>query len=153
MRRRYSEKETWCNQLYNVLEDNLLVTVVVLHERFGFGEKRLMEFVDAVQETAAKFSEMIRDEVIDEKTDSYRHRYQQAFRGTLRATTENFMPDAFIKAIFGHTPTKREIEREVKIKTREKQKTAVTLSEAAELQAKMQAFGDFLKDKGAKKDD
>ena len=61
------------------------------------------------------------------------------------------MPDAFIKAIFGHTPTKREIEREVKIKTREMQKNAVTLSEAAELQAKMQAFRDFLKDKEREK--
>lgn len=154
MIRKYTEKEKWCNQLYKVLEDNLIVTAVVLHEYFGFGEKRIDDYMKAVQETAARFNEMAKDEVLDVKTDDYRRKYCEAYRAIIKANSENFMPEEFHKAIFsGHTPTKREIEQEVKIKTREMQKNAVTLSEAAELQAKMQDFRDFLKDKGVNKND
>lgn len=148
MKRKYTEKEKWCNQLYKVLEDNLIVTAVVLHEYFGFGEKRIDDYMKAVQETAARFNEMAKDEVLDIKTDNYRRKYCEAYRAIIKTNSENFMPEEFHKAIFsGHTPTKREIEREVKLKNKELWKNSTSLAEAAELQAKMQAFGDFLRDK------
>lgn len=36
-----AQKESWVDALYETIEDNVLATVLVLHEQFGFGEKRI----------------------------------------------------------------------------------------------------------------
>ena len=62
------------------------------------------------------------------------------------------MPERFYNEVFikGHG-TAKDVEMESARAKRQKDKLPLSFSEAAELQAKMQAFGDFLKDKEREK--
>ena len=92
------------------------------------------------------------DEIKDFKTGDYRVKYKQTIREILRVTTLNIMPERFYNEVFikGHS-TAKDVEMESARAKRQKDKLPLSFSEAAELQAKMQAFGDFLKDKEREK--
>lgn len=149
-----AQKESWVDALYETIEDNVLATVLVLHEQFGFGEKRIEQYLDAFAKTADKLNAAAEDEIKDFKTGDYRIKYKQAIREILRVTTLNIMPERFYNEVFikGHS-TAKDVEMESAKLKRRKEQMPLSFSEAAELQAKMQAFGDFLKDKGAVKND
>ncbi|MFR7724105.1 MAG: hypothetical protein ACLU2K_11850, partial [Clostridia bacterium] len=50
--------------IFETMEDNLLTVLDVLHEEYGFGEKRLLSFLQSVQNKAAQYNEMLDDGVI-----------------------------------------------------------------------------------------
>ena len=147
-----AQKESWVDALYETIEDNVLATVLVLHEQFGFGEKRIEQYLDAFEKMADKLNAAAEDEIKDFKTGDYRIKYKQAIREILRVTTLNIMPERFYNEVFikGHS-TAKDVEMESARMKRQKEQMPLSFSEAAELQAKMQAFGDFLKDKEREK--
>ena len=147
-----AQKEAWTDALYETIEDNVLATVLVLHEQFGFGEKRIEKYLAAFEEMAERLNAAAEDEIKDFKTGDYRVKYKQAIREILRVTTLNIMPERFYNEVFikGHS-TAKDVEMESARAKRQKDKLPLSFSEAAELQAKMQAFGDFLKDKEREK--
>lgn len=147
-----AQKESWVDALYETIEDNVLATVLVLHEQFGFGEKRIEQYLDAFVKMADKLNAAAEDEIKNFKTGDYRIKYKQAIREILRVTTLNIMPERFYNEVFikGHS-TAKDVEMESARLKRRKEQMPLSFSEAAELQAKMQAFGDFLKDKGVNK--
>ena len=147
-----AQKEAWTDALYETIEDNVLATVLVLHEQFGFGEKRIEKYLAAFEEMAERLNAAAEDEVKDFKTGDYRTKYKQAIREILRVTTLNLMPERFYNEVFikGHG-TAKDVEMESARAKRQKDKRPLSFSEAAELQAKMQVFGDFLKDKEREK--
>ena len=149
-----AQKESWVDALYETIEDNVLATVLVLHEQFGFGEKRIEQYLDAFEKMADKLNAAAEDEIKDFKTGDYRIKYKQTIREILRVTTLNIMPERFYNEVFikGHS-TAKDVEMESARAKRQKNKLPLSFSEAAELQAEMQAFGDFLKDKGVNKND
>ena len=149
-----AQKESWVDALYETIEDNVLATVLVLHEQFGFGEKRIEQYLDAFEKMADKLNAAAEDEIKDFKTGDYRVKYKQAIREILRVTTLNIMPERFYKEVFikGHG-TAKDVEMESARLKRRKEQMPLSFSEAAELQAEMQAFRDFLKDKGVNKND
>ena len=145
MRAKNTDKEKFWNALYGCLIDNLCISLYVLHENFGFGEERLERFVDATVKAAKQFEEWADDEALDIKTDDYRKKYREKHRELLCAATKNFLPDDFREMFFEtRTPTDSEIVRRVKADERKK---TVSVKEAAEMQVRMQAFGNFLKDR------
>ena len=148
-----AQKESWVDALYETIEDNVLATVLVLHEQFGFGEKRIEQYLDAFEKMADKLNAAAEDEIKDFKTGDYRIKYKQAIREILRVTTLNIMPERFYNEVFikGHS-TAKDVEMESARLKRRKEQMPLSFSEAAELQAEMQAFRDFLKDKGVNKD-
>ena len=143
-----AQKEAWTDALYETIEDYGLATVLGLHEQFGFGEKRIEKYLAAFEEMAERLNAAAEDEVKDFKTGDYRAKYKQAIREILRVTTLNIMPERFYNEVFikGHS-TAKDVEMESARAKRQKNKLPLSFSEAAELQAKMQAFGDFLRDK------
>lgn len=143
------QKESWVDALYETIEDNVLATVLVLHEQFGFGEKRIEKYLAAFEEMAERLNAAAEDEIKDFKTGDYRVKYKQAIREILRISTLNIMPERFYNEVFikGHS-TAKDVEMESARMKRQKEQMPLSFSEAAELQAKMQAFGDFLRDKG-----
>ena len=149
-----AQKESWVDALYETIEDNVLATVLVLHEQFGFGEKRIEQYLDAFEKMADKLNAAAEDEIKDFKTGDYRIKYKQTIREILRVTTLNIMPERFYNEVFikGHS-TAKDVEMESARLKRRKEQMPLSLSEAAELQAEMQAFRDFLKDKGVNKND
>ena len=149
-----AQKESWVDALYETIEDNVLATVLVLHEQFGFGEKRIEQYLDAFEKMADKLNAAAEDEIKDFKTGDYRIKYKQTIREILRVTTLNIMPERFYNEVFikGHS-TAKDVEMESARMKRRKKQMPLSFSEAAELQAEMQAFRDFLKDKGVNKND
>ena len=143
-----AQKESWVDALYETIEDNVLATVLVLHEQFGFGEKRIEQYLDAFEKMADKLNAAAEDEIKDFKTGDYRVKYKQAIREILRVTTLNIMPERFYNEVFikGHS-TAKDVEMESARLKRRKEQMPLSFSEAAELQAEMQAFRDFLRDK------
>ena len=149
-----AQKESWVDALYETIEDNVLATVLVLHEQFGFGEKLIEQYLDAFEKMADKLNAAAEDEIKDFKTGDYRIKYKQTIREILRVTTLNIMPERFYNEVFikGHS-TAKDVEMESARLKRRKEQMPLSFSEAAELQAEMQAFRDFLKDKGVNKND
>ena len=149
-----AQKESWVDALYETIEDHVLATVLVLHEQFGFGEKRIEQYLDAFEKMADKLNAAAEDEIKDFKTGDYRIKYKQTIREILRVTTLNIMPERFYNEVFikGHS-TAKDVEMESARLKRRKEQMPLSFSEAAELQAEMQAFRDFLKDKGVNKND
>ena len=103
---------------------------------------------------AERLNAAAEDEIKDFKTGDYRIKYKQTIREILRVTTLNIMPERFYNEVFikGHS-TAKDVEMESARLKRRKEQMPLSFSEAAELQAKMQAFRDFLKDKGVNKND
>ena len=149
-----AHKEAWTDALYETIEDNVLATVLVLREQFGFGEKRIEQQLDAFEKMADKLNAAAEDEIKDFKTGDYRIKYKQTIREILRVTTLNIMPERFYNEVFinAHS-TAKDVEMESARMKRRKEQMPLSFSEAAELQAEMQAFRDFLKDKGVNKND
>lgn len=145
MRAKRARDESDINRLYELLVDNLLVSCYVLHEYFGFGQKRLDDYITAVGEVVKRFDDQARDGVLDYKTAAERARYRDQFKEILRIMTKDFLSDEFYNAIFAsRTPTLSEVMSKEK---REQRKLTVSIAEAAKIQTAAQAFGDFLKDR------
>lgn len=102
-----AQKESWVDALYETIEDKVLATVLVLHEQFGFGEKRIEQYLDAFAKMADKLNAAAEDEIKNFKTGDYRIKYKQAIREILRVTTLNIMPERFYNEVFikGHSIT------------------------------------------------
>lgn len=149
MKVKHKDQNKFWNALYGVLVDNLLISIYVLHNNFGFGEERVGRYIDATIEAAKLFEEWAADDVMDLNTEEGRKKYCEKHREFLKSATVGYLPENFRAEILEErTPTHAEIN--IKYKN-ESKKSAITFSEAAELQTKMQAFGDFLKDKEASK--
>ena len=70
VRRAAQEKNN--NAAYDVLINNLIISVLVLHEEFGFGKSRLEQYIAGIIEKVKWFDEMSRDGVADIKTAAER---------------------------------------------------------------------------------
>ena len=144
-----SRKESTNNQIYNCLIDNLLISLYVLHDKYGFGEKRITDYINTHIDYAAKMDEYIRDEVIAEKTEDFRSQYRQQMNEILRIITKEFLPADFYAEIFEKpTPTRAEVVSRSNRQRKERAaKTAVSMAQAAEMQRAAQIYQSFLRER------
>ena len=138
---------------YDVLINNLIISVLVLHEEFEFGKSRIEQYIAGIIEKVKWFDEMSRDGVADIKTAAERKAYQTQFREFLRISTKEYLPEELYREVFEtNLPTAAEVACRSKIKEAELQrKTAVSVAKAAEMQRAAQIYQDFLRDSAAKK--
>lgn len=150
MKSKRARTESINNQIYNCLIDNLLITLYILHDKYGFGEKRITDYINTHVEYAAKMDEYIRDEVIAEKTEDFRSLYRRQMHEILRTMTKEFLPADFYAEIFEKpTPTRAEVVSRSNRQRKERAaKTAVSVSQAAEMQRAAQIFQQFLREGG-----
>lgn len=62
------EQKVWQNCL-DSMSDNLAVTLIVLNQKFGFGEKRIRQFLDGVSEITEEVNAYNDDYIMREKLD------------------------------------------------------------------------------------
>lgn len=150
MKAKRARTESINNQIYNCLIDNLLISLYILHDKYGFGEKRITDYINTHVEYAAKMDEYIRDEVIAEKTEDFRSKYRQQMNEILRTITKEFLPADFYTEIFEKpTPTRAEVVSRSNRQRKERAaKTAVSVTQAAEMQKAAQIFQQFLRERG-----
>ena len=153
MKVKRADREKNNNAAYDVLINNLIISVIVLHEEFGFGKCRMEQYIAGIIDRVRWFDEMSRDGVADIKTAEERKAYKAKFREFLRISTKEYLPEELYREIFEtNLPTAAEVSCRSKIKDAEMQrKTAVSVAKAAEMQRAAQIYQDFLRDNAAKK--
>ena len=136
------------DQIVNVMLKNLIISVMALHEDFGFGRERIEKYIGAVQEKVKEVDEQTFDGVWEHKSGEYKKSYHQRLLEVCKASTKPYLPEDLWKEFFEKpNPTAQEFLRGWNQKQKHiKAKTAVSMSEAAEMQDNLKAFQQFLRD-------
>lgn len=128
------------SQIHEMIEDNLIMILSVLHDEFGFGDKRTRQLILAVQERTAKYTEMAFDEILEYKVAEDRRKLHNEVREILRINALEWMPEDVYAYFFKcRLPTYADVKRNhnARIKATER-KQRVSLKQAAELQEQLQ---------------
>ena len=125
-------------KIIETMEDNVIILLQVLHEEFGFGEERQNRVLTSILRKAEEFNDAIDDDVLDIKTDYERALFHDKVHDLIRIKSIGVVPKE-IYDCFYNTPmqTNAAVRRECKMK--ERQKNAISLKQAAELQQNMLA--------------
>ncbi len=147
MKSRRAQREKFHNDVYNVLVNNLVITLHVLHTEYGFGEKRLNDFLACVMEGVDRFDEMAADGIVTEKMARYQQ-YHEKIRHILKTATREYLPSEMYHAFFEENlPTTAQTDSKYKNLHREyDKKNAVSMAEAAQIQQAAQAFQAYMRD-------
>lgn len=121
--------------IFETMEDNLLTVLDVIHEEYGFGEKRLLSFLQSVQNKAAQYNEMLDDGVIDDKTGGQREKYAAQLHEIIKTRAKYQLPPSVVDIFNQSAPTAAELDRSERQKRKNKQ---VSVTKAAELQNNLQ---------------
>ena len=128
------------SQIHELIEDNLIMVLSVLHDEFGFGDKRTRQLILAVQERTEEYTQMAFDEVLEYKTAEDRRKLHKEVREILRVNALEWMPEDVYTYFFkSRLPTFADAKRNHKARTKaEERKQRVSLKRAAERQEQLQ---------------
>lgn len=130
-------EKSW-RQIIETMEDNVIITLQVLHEDFGFGEERMNRLLDAILDKAQEFQQAVDDDVLDLKTNYEREHYHDKIHELIKTKAVGFLPTGIYNWFYNTPlPSVSSVRREDKAKAR--RKNHVSLKEATELQQKMLA--------------
>lgn len=132
--RRVQGEKYW-KDVIEVLTDNMIVTMQVLHENFGFGEKRLALLLDLVHKKAKAFDEAAEDGVLDIRTQWEREQFHDQIHTLIMLKAKEFLPDEMM-SIFCDIPTCGTVYAERN--AADKRKRAASMKDAAESAERMQ---------------
>ena len=141
-------KKAWDAVCEN-MEDNLAMMLLVLHNEYGFGKERLVKLLDAMEEMSQKFDEYQSDGVLDIKRKSLTERFidEKDLRKFLQSRLKGVIPEEYYNKIF-YSTTSAMYEAQAKSKHNAmKRQQTIPVAEAAEIQNKVLAMKDFLKDR------
>ena len=136
-------EKSW-RAVVETLENNLLICVIVLHEQYGFGAKRLSEFVAAVHKKSDEFDAELNDGVFEIRHSEDIRMYREQFRAILAVTLKGLLPhDMYTMFFTDPVDSFQTIRRNGRAE--QKRENAVTVREAQEMRAKMLAFTDCIR--------
>nr|DAU71486.1 MAG TPA: hypothetical protein [Caudoviricetes sp.] len=131
-----SNAEKFWGDVSETMVDNLVLVLHVLKEQYGFGDKRLRDFLDGVYAKARKFDEMIDDGVFEIKTEEDRKKYKDVLHNLIRVRSKSYMPADIYSLLYeDKMPTNQQARREAKQKR--KAKAAVSIKQAEALRNNM----------------
>lgn len=143
-------QKAW-NSVYENMEDNLAMMLLVLHNEYGFGRERIVKLLDAMEEMSQKFDEYQQDGVLDIKRKKLTECFvnEKDLRKFLQARLKGVIPEEYYdKVFYSTTSALREALSKSKHNDIKRQQT-VSVAEAAEMQRRMFAMKDFLNEKRA----
>lgn len=148
MKARRAQREKFHNIDFSVMVNNLVIVLETLHTEYGFGEKRLSDFLNHMIEHVEKFDEMAADGVVTEKMSTYQQ-YHESIRSILKASTRGYLPPEFWRSAFiDNMPTSALTDSKYKNLHREyDKKNAVSMAEAAQIQQAAQAFQAYMRER------
>lgn len=145
---KFQAEKDW-KYIMHCMDGIIMISCITLHEHFGFGEKRIAEFLDTFTQINSRLAEYSRDEVWDQKTKEWRHDdLRRAYRKAIHESLAIFLPENVINAYFNlDRYNRRDYLMEAKAERRENERRErVSMAEAAEMQNKVQAFRRYLED-------
>ena len=148
----YRKAETEANWQYimSCMDGILMISCMALSEEFGFGEKRLEQFLKAHTRINARLAVAAKDGLWDAKTEQWRQpQLREAYRKGCIDTLSCCLPPEIISSFFCLTDTTySQYHRERKCADKQiARDEKVSMAEAAEIQGKVQAFRKYLSDK------
>lgn len=97
---RCASAEKYWRSVLGTMSDNLVMVLMVLHEKYGFGEKRLSDLIESVADKAVIFDEMAKDDVLDIKTAHDRELYYSAIHKIIDVNAKAVLPPDVYNAIY-----------------------------------------------------
>lgn len=153
MKSNYSAKQLrmrdW-DHLSELVINNLLMVCITLAQDYGFGKKRMRDFLYHVMETKSQIDEWIADGVREEKCKEIIDRdIEGQIRIIVRERVRNIMPPECFDMFYGQQLRYNDVKQNCKRMEKRSQFNG-SVSEAADLQDKMFAFRDYMRDKSDK---
>ena len=132
--------EKYWTQITQVLKDNLILVLMVLHEQYGFSDRQ-RTVLDAVYEKAKLFDQMARDEILEIKTQHEREKYHKIIHEIIKLRAHAFMPPDIWDFFYNSsTPTFTETRAASSRKEKENaRKEQLSLKQAMQMQVDLQA--------------
>lgn len=148
MRIKNAGAEKLHNVMYNVLLNNLLTVMYVLHNDYGFGAKRQEEFISHLMETVVEFDNKARADLLPTLTGDY-NEYHAKLREILKVSTKQYIPKEMYEQVFCQAlPT--HASNSAREKNNERNR-AISIKDAAKLQQTMNIVHEYMREKNEKK--
>lgn len=141
-------QKAW-DAVYENMEDNIALMLLVLHNEYGFGRERIVKLLDAMEEMSQKFDEYQQDGVLDIKRKKLTEGFvsEKDLRKFLQTRLKGVIPEEYYDKIF-YSTTSALHEAQAKSKHNDiKLQQTVSVAEAAEMQKRMFAMKDFLNER------
>ena len=141
-------QKNW-NTVYETMEDNLALMLLVLHDEYGFGRERIGKLLASMTETVKRFDEYQADGVLDIKRAELTENFLDVkdLHEFLKVRLKGVVPEEFYNELFYKTtPALYEAQAKSKHNAMKRQQT-VPIAEAAEIQRKVHAMKKFLEDR------
>lgn len=138
---RCASAEKYWRSVLGTLSDNLVMVLMVLHEEYGFGEKRLSDLIEHVADKAVIFDEMIKDDVLDIKTSHDRELYYKSIHKIIEINAKAILPPDVYNVIYNaYMSSNQEVIRHKRATEKANaKKECIGMKQAAAMQQDLQA--------------
>lgn len=130
--------------MVETLRCNLLKEMIVLREEFGFGEERLMKFLDGVVERTDRFDDLLAEGMLDSKTAWERNKFADQIHRIVDTSAREILPKSVCDSMVC-TGTRGESVAKFQRNERRRQ-GAVSISENVKAVEKMRRMQEFLRE-------
>lgn len=142
-------QKAW-DSVYENMEDNIALMLLVLHNEYGFGRERIAKILDSMTDMAKAFDEYQADEVLEYKREKLTKGFldKDDLHKFLAVRLKGVIPEEYYDEFFCKTaPSNYEMRAKYKRNTDTGNKP-VSVAEAAEAQKRILAMKDFCIEKG-----
>ena len=134
--------------IMDALHDNIALILCVLHDEYGFGEKRLNALMDGIGRYCEQMTEWLRDEVDEQKMQERRDEGflpdEKKINEFLKMRAKQFLSEGNYNELF--TPVGvRDVEQHQRNKRKQIEAKAIKPNEAAILAKNVDMMSEFLK--------
>ena len=134
--------------IMDALHDNIALILCVLHDEYGFGEKRLNALMDGIGKYCGQMTEWLRDEVDEQKMQERKDEGflpdEKRINEFLKMRAKQFLSEENYNELF--TPVGvRDVEQHQRNKRKQVEAKAIKPNEAAMLAKNVDMMSEFLK--------
>ena len=137
--------------IMDALHDNIALILCVLHDEYGFGEKRLNALMDGIGRYCEQMTEWLRDEVDEQKMQERKDEGflpdEKKINEFLKMRAKQFLSEENYNELFTSVGV-RDVEQHQRRKQKQLEAKAIKPNEAAMIVQKVNAMAEFLKNQG-----
>ena len=135
-------------RIMDALHDNIALILCVLHDKYGFGEKRLNDLMDEIGSYCGKMTEWMRDEVDEQKMQERKDEGflpdEKKINEFLKMRAKQFLSEENYNELFVSVGV-RDVEQHQRNKRKRMEAAAIKPNEAAMLAKNVDMMSEFLK--------
>lgn len=134
--------------IMDALHDNIALILCVLHDEYGFGEKRLNALMDGIGRYCGQMTEWMRDEVDEQKMQEIKDEgflpNEKKINEFLKMRAKQFLSEENYNELFQPVGV-RDVEQHQRRKQKQLEAKAIKPNEAAILAKNVDMMSEFLK--------